>query len=81
MPGPDYEEDEEEYEEAPPVHQYIVDDLIRGESAALGSRKLRVQTYAFFLLETLLCLARGLWSKNVLVLEAAALEIAIRLET
>lgn len=36
VPAPDYEEDEEEYEEAPPVHQYIVDDLIRGESAALG---------------------------------------------
>lgn len=49
VPGPDYEEDEEEYEEAPPVHQYIVDDLIRGESAALGlaSRNLRVPTYAF----------------------------------
>ncbi|KAJ7412521.1 Amphiregulin [Willisornis vidua] len=31
VPGPDYEEDEEEYEEAPPVHQYIVDDLIRVE--------------------------------------------------
>lgn len=31
--GPDYEEDEE-YEEALPVHQYIVDDLIRGESAS-----------------------------------------------
>ncbi|XP_009947444.1 PREDICTED: amphiregulin, partial [Leptosomus discolor] len=28
--GPDYEEDEE-YEEALPVHQYIVDDLIRVE--------------------------------------------------
>ena len=35
--GPDYEEDEE-YEEALPVHQYIVDDLIRGESAALPAR-------------------------------------------
>lgn len=31
--GPDYEEDEE-YEETLPVHQYIVDDLIRGESAS-----------------------------------------------
>uniref|UniRef100_A0A8C0VM51 Amphiregulin n=1 Tax=Cyanistes caeruleus TaxID=156563 RepID=A0A8C0VM51_CYACU len=31
VPGPDYEEDEEEDEEAPPVHQYIVDDLIRVE--------------------------------------------------
>lgn len=52
VPGPDYEEDEEEYEEAPPVHQYIVDDLIRGESAALGlgSRNLRAPTYAFSLL-------------------------------
>lgn len=31
--APDYEEDEE-YEEALPVHQYIVDDLIRGEGDA-----------------------------------------------
>lgn len=33
MADPDYEEDEE-YEEALPVHQYIVDDLIRGEGDA-----------------------------------------------
>ncbi|KAI6069466.1 Amphiregulin [Aix galericulata] len=31
VPGPDYEEEEEEGEEALPVHQYIVDDLIRVE--------------------------------------------------
>lgn len=33
VPSPDYEEEEEEGEEALPVHQYIVDDLIRGEAA------------------------------------------------
>lgn len=33
--GPDYEEEEDD-EEALPVHQYIVDDLIRGEAAVPG---------------------------------------------
>lgn len=40
LSGPDYEEDEE-YEEAVPVHQYIVDDLIRGESGP-GVRRARL---------------------------------------
>lgn len=49
VPAADYEEDEE-YEEAPPVHQYIVDDLIRGEpdgarcEAAPALRALLVST-------------------------------------